>query len=96
MDLVHVKCVFLGAVIFNRPILDRTHIGDDGGRQSGIEHHGLLSADCEEVVGGAVGAFGSFGKVQASLRRDIGIGQTGESGFVTGEPWRRNAVLWGT
>ncbi len=44
MDLMHVKRVLFGAVVFNRPILNRADVGDDGGRQGRIEHLGVCPA----------------------------------------------------
>src|ERR1700722_3468110 len=96
MDLVHVKRVFLGAVVFNRPILNCTHVGDDGRRQTRIEHLWRLPRDREVVVGRPVGTFRSFGEIKAS----------GGSGFFTrqtsktldrdgGNLSRRNVVLRG-
>ena len=48
------KRVFLGAVIFNRPILNRTCVRHDCGWQVGAKYSGRLSRHSEEVIGRAV------------------------------------------
>src|ERR1700733_9317777 len=96
MDLVHVKRMFLGAVIFNRPILDGSYVGDNCGRQTGVENFGCLSGDREVVVSGAVGTFCCFGKIKASRGRGLLTGQTSKALHSDGRNLSRgNVVLRG-